>query len=156
MLEIHKKAPQNFSGSADDIILLNHTEREKARLKTTSRNGEEVRLFLERGHILQRDEILVSDCNRYVRVKLAKEAVVTARATRWQDFSRACYHLGNRHVRLQLGNLWLRFLPDPVLVDLMQHLGLSTTQEEAEFEPESGAYGHGHAGKSAAHAHSHS
>ncbi|MEM8501444.1 MAG: urease accessory protein UreE [Pseudomonadota bacterium] len=155
MLEVRQKAPANYSGFVDDTIYLDHIQREKARLKVTSVKGEEVRLFLERGQILQRDEILVSACKRFIQVKLAGEPVITASTDSWQDFSRACYHLGNRHVRLQIGELWLRFLPDPVLLELVQHLGLSAEQHQAEFAPESGAYGHGHAGKAAHHADSH-
>ncbi len=155
MLEVHQKAPADYSGPVDDSIYLDHIQREKARLKVTSAKGEEVRLFLERGHTLQGDEILLSACERYVQVKLADEPVITASTDSWQDFSRACYHLGNRHVRLQIGELWLRFLPDPVLMELVQHLGLSAIRQEAEFAPESGAYGHGHAGKAAHHDHDH-
>ena len=150
-IEVNHKAPATFSGAVDDIIMLDHIQREKGRLKVTSRNGDEVCLFLERGQVLQCDEVLHSQCNRFIRVKLAKEEVVTARASSWPEFSRACYHLGNRHVRLQLGNLWLRFLPDPVLEGLMKHLGLETVTEQAAFEPESGAYGFGHSGKSSHH-----
>lgn len=153
MIEIFDKEQIAQDGPVDDIVVLDHIQREKGRLKVISRNGEEVRLFLERGNILQRDQVLQSSCNQLLRVKLAKEPVVTARATSWQNFCRACYHLGNRHTRVQIGNLWVRFLYDPVLVELVEKLGLVAEREEAEFEPESGAYGHGHAGKASTHHH---
>ncbi len=147
MLEVFEKFGAQTERLVDDVIVLDHIQREKGRLKVMSQKGEEVRLFLERGHILKRDEILRSRCNKLLRVGLAKETLVTARASDWLAFSRACYHLGNRHTRVQIGHCWLRFLEDPVLITLVERLGLETSVEAAEFEPESGAYGHGHAGK---------
>jgi len=161
MIEVYSKAviaddekviPQK---NVDDVIVLDHIQREKGRFKVLSRNGEEVRLFLERGYLLQRDELLQSRCQKLLRVELAKETVVTAKTDSWSDFSRACYHLGNRHTRIQIGACWLRFIEDPVLVKLVERLGLQIIKEQAEFEPESGAYGHGHAGKSPSHHHAH-
>ncbi|MGB5325245.1 MAG: urease accessory protein UreE [Pseudomonadales bacterium] len=153
MLEVHRKASPSFQAEIVDTIVLDHVQREKGRLKVISSNGQEVGLFLERGKLLHRGDVLRTDCNKYLRVELAKEPVITASAKCWEAFSRACYHLGNRHVRLQLGEMWLRFQEDPVLVELVEHLGLTAQREMAEFEPESGAYGHGHAGKAGHHAH---
>ena len=59
-------------------------------------------------------------------------------------FARACYHLGNRHVPLQIGDDWLRYLHDHVLDDMLRGLGISPHHERATFEPEAGAYGGGH------------
>ncbi len=148
MLEIFQKVEKESFCGEDDVIMLDHIQREKGRLKVQSEKGEEVRIFIERGDVLLKDEMLKTTCKRYIRVKLAKEPVVVAKANDWKDFSRACYHLGNRHVRLQIGELWLRFIEDPVLIDLVNHLGLDVSIEEVEFEPEPGAYGHGFSGKS--------
>lgn len=153
VIDIHHNEQLNGSQPVDDVIELDHIQREKGRLKVISRSGNEVRLFLERGKVLQNNEVLLSTCKKAIQIALAKEPVVTARARSWPEFSRACYHLGNRHVRLQIGHLWLRFTEDSVLIDLVTHLGLTTEIEQAEFEPESGAYGFGHAGKSAGHHH---
>lgn len=154
MIEIFQKAtPTNREYTIDDIVVLDHIQRSKGRLKITSQKGVEVRIFLERGNILQANEVLQSACHKFVSVSLAKEPVVTARTDSWEDFSRACYHLGNRHTRIQIGERWLRFVEDPVLVELVEHLGLRTKFEDAEFDPESGAYGHGHAGKAKHHHH---
>ncbi len=153
MIEIFQKATSDSSDSIDDVIVLDHIQREKGRLKVISKNGEEVRIFLERGNVLKANQVLLSSCNKYLRVALAKETVVTAYTDSWEKFSRACYHLGNRHTRIQIGERWLRFIEDPVLMELMEQLELNTKIEDAEFEPESGAYGHGHAGKAAKHHH---
>lgn len=153
MIEIFQKAKPNCEHTVDDVVVLDHIQREKARLKITSQKGVEVRIFLERGNILQPNEVLQSSCNKFVSVSLAKESVVTARTDSWADFSRACYHLGNRHTRIQIGERWLRFMQDSVLIELVEHLGLYTEIKDAEFEPESGAYGRGHAGKAEHHHH---
>ena len=58
--------------------------------------------------------------------------------------ARAAYHLGNRHVPVQVGDGWLRYLADHVLDDMLRGLGLEPKSEQAPFEPESGAYGHVH------------
>jgi urease accessory protein len=66
--------------------------------------------------------------------------------------TRAAYHLGNRHVPLQLGDGWLRYEHDHVLDAMVEQLGLEVRTEDATFEPEAGAYGHAHGGD---HAHAH-
>ena len=67
--------------------------------------------------------------------------------------ARAAYHLGNRHVALQIGPGWLRYCHDHVLDDMLRGLGLTVTVEQAPFEPEAGAY---HADADGAHSHGHS
>ena len=91
-----------------------------------------------------------SSCGKNFWVVAAKEEVLSAKSDDWLTFSRACYHLGNRHVKLQVGDRWLRILPDHVLEDMLIKLGMCTQLETAEFVPESGAYtqfskGHVHA-----------
>lgn len=125
-------------------VELDHIEREKGRLKLTSTNGEDVRVFIQRGQLLEPDELLPTECGQWIKVGLAKEEVVTASTEDWDAFSKACYHLGNRHTRIQIGERWLRFLFDPVLVELVELLGLTAKRELAEFVPESGAYAGGH------------
>ncbi len=142
--ERHGVASSTTPGSEDDAIVLTHEQREKGRIRTHSNSGSEVRIFLERGQPLAVGELLSSQCGKKVRVQGAVEPVVRATCDDWERFSRACYHLGNRHVKLQVGDRWLRILPDHVLEDMLQFLGLQIAHEEAVFEPESGAYKHGH------------
>ncbi len=131
------------------VVELDHIQREKGRLKIRSLEGDEVRIFIQRGQLLGKGELLPTRCGHYIRVALAKEQVVTAVCDDWFAFAQACYHLGNRHTRIQIGERWLRFLPDPVLIELVEKLGLTTSQEYAEFIPEAGAY-------AAKHSHNHS
>lgn len=125
-------------------VTLDHLQRDKGRIRAVADNGAEVRIFLDRGKALQVGELLKSQCGTIIRIDGAQEAVTTATSDDWQQFSRACYHLGNRHVKIQVGKLWLRITPDHVLEEMLHTLGLKTHHENTCFVPESGAYSHGH------------
>lgn len=99
-------------------------------------------MFLERGKSLAIGTVLRSRCNRLVEIKGAQEQVALAHAADWLIFSEACYHLGNRHVRLQLGEKWLCIKPDHVLEDMLKQLGLSVEHSRLVFDPVHGAYAH--------------
>ena len=134
--------------SANDEVLLDHAQREKRRFRTVSKKGHTVNVYLERANMLSIGDKLISECGQCLSIAGAKEPVITASTDNWQLFSRACYHLGNRHVRLQVGEQWLRITPDHVLEALLHRLGLEVKSEEAVFNPEAGAYqnneAHGH------------
>jgi len=125
--------------------------RQKSRLRATLDNGAEAGLFLERGTLLRHGDLLRADSGEIIEVRAAPEDVSTARAADALLLARACYHLGNRHVPLQVGDGWLRYLHDHVLDDMLLHMGLDVTFERAPFEPEGGAY----AGEAHGHAHAH-
>ncbi len=135
-------------------IELTFDERKRGRLKTLSRCGQEVGLFLERGKCLLDGELLITETNEIVKVVAAKESVVTAYAKDPLQFARIAYHLGNRHVPLQIGNFWVRMQPDHVLEELCSLYGLGIKSEQAPFQPENGAYGQ-HGGHSHGHHHNH-
>ncbi|MBB3059264.1 urease accessory protein UreE [Microbulbifer rhizosphaerae] len=143
MLEIYQRLDTQTPPTIDVRVVLDHLQRDKGRLRVQSSEGQEVRIFLERGKPLQVGEVLRSACGRHILVEGAKEAVTTARSDDWLTFSRACYHLGNRHVKLQVGERWLRIKPDHVLEEMLVQLGLDLIREEDVFVPESGAYSHG-------------
>lgn len=143
--EIRRRLPGG-EGVADDAVVLDHLQREKGRLKVVAASGAQLRIFLERGRTLAPGELLCSDCGRLFEVVAADEDVLRASTDDWHRFTRACYHLGNRHVKLQVGDLWLRLAPDHVLEEMLQQLGLETCTERAPFVPESGAYAGGHHG----------
>lgn len=86
-----------------------------------------------------------------VEVIAADETVSTVRSDDAVLLARACYHLGNRHVPLQVEAGWCRYLHDHVLDDMVRGLGLSVETETAPFQPEPGAYG----GSSGGHTHGH-
>jgi urease accessory protein len=129
-------------------LSLDHEGRARTRRRVLLDSGREAGLFLERGTLLAGGDILRAEDNTLALVVCKPEAVITARAPDWAHLARGCYHLGNRHVPVQIGELWLRFPPDPVLEKLVQGLGFDVAAEEAPFVPESGAYAHG-----SAHAH---
>ena len=146
------KAFERYSHNHDpilDSVVLDHDTRKKARIKTKTETGLEIGIFVERGHPLLVGEVLKTECGKIIQVKGKAEEVSTAIATDWLNFSKICYHLGNRHTSLQIGELWVRFKPDHVLEELAGNYGLSINRTPAIFEPESGAYG----GKSHSHSH---
>lgn len=155
-LDIYQRLGTGSGKTAQYFLVLDHLQRDRGRLRAQASDGSEVRIFLERGKPLLVGEILQSQCGKFVEVVGAHEPVTTARCEDWFTFSRACYHLGNRHVKLQIANEegdgggWLRITPDHVLEEMLELLGLSLTRENAVFIPESGAYSGGHA-----HGHSH-
>ena len=125
----------------------------KCRLRTRLEDGEETGLFLERGAILRAGDKLQGNDGRVVEVIAAPEAVMEARATDPVLLAKAAYHLGNRHVPVQVCQGILRFGRDHVLGEMVRGLGLAVSETEAPFEPESGAYG-GHGGHAHPHGHS--
>jgi urease accessory protein len=105
--------------------------------------GETVFLRLPRGTLL-RDGDIVEDENTGETLKIiAKpEPVYTITAATGLDLLRAAYHLGNRHVPCEITTHYLRISPDPVLRDMLEHLGLKVEEDILPFQPETGAYGH--------------
>lgn len=127
-------------------------ERSKSRARHVLDNGEEAGLFLERGTILRGGDLLLADDGRVIEVDAANESVSTVSASDSVMLARACYHLGNRHVPLQIGPGWLRYQHDHVLDEMVRGFGLDVRVELAPFEPEGGAY----VSQAYAHSHSHS
>ncbi|HEY3809402.1 MAG TPA: urease accessory protein UreE [Steroidobacteraceae bacterium] len=121
--------------------------RSRSRFRAQLAGGEEVGVLLARGQILRGGDLLLADDGRVVEVAAAPEWVSTVRASDARLLARAAYHLGNRHVALQVGEGWLRYSHDHVLDDMVRGLGAEPVAEQAPFEPEAGAYhgeGHGH------------
>jgi urease accessory protein len=138
---------------AERRLRLPFGERSKSRLRAVLDNGEEAGLFLERGTILRNGDLLLADDGRVVEVEADAESVSTVHTDDALQMARACYHLGNRHVALEIGTGWLRYQHDHVLDDMLRGFGLEVRVELAPFEPEGGAYvSHAHAN---AHAHPH-
>jgi urease accessory protein len=126
--------------AAERRLVLPFGERSKSRLLALLDNGEEVGLFLERGSVLRHGDLLLADDGRVIEVEAASETVSTVHATDAVTLARASYHLGNRHVALQIGAGWLRYQHDHVLDDMLRGFGLDVLVEQARFEPEGGAY----------------
>lgn len=126
---------------ARDGLRLTFAEREKSRQRATLASGEAITIGLPRGTLMRGGDSLVTADGRQVTIVAADEAVSTVTAS---DLVKVAYHLGNRHVSLQIGDGWLRYLKDHVLDAMVAGLGGHVQHEQAPFEPESGAYGHHH------------
>jgi urease accessory protein len=116
----------------------------RSRLRTRLASGEEAVLRTERGAILRGGECLRAEDGRVVRVSAAAEKVLHITCADQYELTRAAYHLGNRHVPVEIGDGYLRIAADHVLGDMLLGLGAKVEELEAPFEPESGAYGGGH------------
>lgn len=125
--------------------------RQKSRLKAVLNDGTEVGLMLERGKLLRGGDCLRAENGLIIRIEADNEEVSTVKHSDPLMIARASYHLGNRHVALEIGEGWLRYQHDHVLDDMVRGLGLEVVFESAPFEPEGGAYG----GHSTSHGHSH-
>lgn len=141
--------------SSETTLTLPFESRQKSRLRVMLDDGREAGLVLSRGHVLRGGDCLRAEDGTVVCIKAAEEAVTTVTNDHATELARAAYHLGNRHVALQVGEGWLRYLADHVLDDMVVSLGMTINHEKAPFEPESGAYhSHGH-NHSHSHAHDH-
>jgi len=130
-------------------LTLTFDQRIKSRLKVELDNGEAAGLFLPRGSVLLQGQKILADSGEVVEIRAADEAVSTVRVDDPLLLARACYHLGNRHVALQIEPGFIRYQHDHVLDDMLRGLGLGVESERAPFEPEAGAYDGGR------HSHSH-
>jgi urease accessory protein len=117
--------------------------RQRSRLRATLSSGTEIALSLPRGTVLRHGDLLRMDDGRTVRVVAQAERVMQVECDTPAGLLRAAYHLGNRHVALQVEQGWLRLAEDHVLRQMLERLGARVTVVEAPFEPESGAYGAG-------------
>jgi urease accessory protein len=130
-------------------------QRRRSRLRVRLDDGREAALWLPRGTILRDGDLLRGEDGAVVVVRAAPESLSVARATDPHDLLRAAYHLGNRHVPVELGDGWLSYEHDHVLDDMVRGLGLFVEAWRAPFEPEPGAFRQEGTGAGAAHAHGH-
>ncbi len=135
-----------YTGDAAPAVRLelNFDARTKSRLRTQLVGGEEVGMFLPRGTILRGGDRLQAQDGRVVEVVSAPEDLLEARCADAFALARVAYHLGNRHVAVQVGEGWLRIQTDHVLKTMLTGLGAEVHALSAPFEPEAGAYAHGH------------
>ncbi|WP_434360971.1 urease accessory protein UreE [Parasalinivibrio latis] len=149
MIELTRiiKTEQQALKEWDTTLSLTIDQRIKTRQRVKLDDGRDAGLFLPRGYILRDGDLLESEDGVRVGIIAAGEAVSTVYSSDAHLLARACYHLGNRHVPLQITPGWVRYQHDHVLDDMVTRLGLQVTAESAPFEPEAGAYG--------SHSHSH-
>ncbi len=160
MLQISKLMPQG-AGLAPVLIKrastveLDWDVRQKSRFEATDSAGRTLGVFLPRGTAVRGGDVLVAEDGSLVRVVAAPQAVlkITPCANHGSPFDliRAAYHLGNRHVPIELQPDHLKIEPDHVLAEMLRAMHLIVNAVDEAFEPENGAYGHHAAG----HSHSH-
>ncbi len=129
-----------------DTLTLPFETRQKSRFSAVTDSGKAVGVFLPlRGTCLRSGMVLTGPEGIRVRVQAAPEPLSVVRTKDPTLFAKACYHLGNRHVSLQILEGELRYLADHVLDHMIEGLGLSVEHRSLPFEPEAGAYHrHGH------------
>ena len=128
-----------------DSLTLVFELRRRARLRARLDGGREVGLSLERGLSLKHgDRLMTGDGQLVVEVRARPELLSTVATDDPHLLARAAYHLGNRHVPLQIQPGRLAYQHDHVLDGLMHELGLEVQVVQAPFEPEGGGYSGGH------------
>lgn len=128
------------SNTIDETITLTLEQRVKSRLKAQLDNGEDVGIFMRRGDVLEHDDLIETEDNFVVKVVAATELLSSIYTDNPLLLSRACYHLGNRHVELQITQNSVHYRHDHVLDEMVQSFGLSVILEQLPFCPEKGAY----------------
>ncbi|EEX9616156.1 urease accessory protein UreE [Escherichia coli] len=124
--------------------------RVKSRIKVTLNDGRQAGLLLPRGLLLRDGDILSNENgDEFIKVIAADEAVSVVRCADPFMLAKACWHLGKRHVPLQIMPGELRYHHDHVLDDMLRQFGLDVDFAHLPFEPEAGAYA------SKSHAHNH-
>jgi urease accessory protein len=144
MLEIKSKlkvARAAYKLEVRGQLRLPFESRQKSRLRTRLVSGEEVGLVLPRGEILRGGDLVTASDGRVIEVISEPEKLLHIQS---DSLARVAYHLGNRHVPVQVGEGFLRIAEDHVLEEMLVKLGAKVSHIEAPFEPEAGAYAGGH------------
>jgi urease accessory protein len=144
MIEIKSRLDSKHGMEIKGQLRLPFELRQRSRLRTKLVSGEEVALVLPRGEVLRGGDLVAASDGRVIEVLGAPEKLLHVTCATPSDLARAAYHLGNRHVPVQVGDGFLRLAADHVLGDMLKKMGAQVSEIEAPFEPEAGAYGHEH------------
>lgn len=125
-------------------VTLDWDMRQKSRFAVQDDAGRQLAVVLPRGQVLRGGDILVAEDGSLIAVHAAAQRVLRVTASDMHGLLRAAYHLGNRHIPVEVGRDYLQLEDDPVLHDMLQRIGARVNVTEAPFEPEAGAYGGGH------------
>jgi urease accessory protein len=153
----HGLAPVLLKRAA--TVVLDWDTRQKSRFDTEDSQGRTLGVFLPRGSVVRGGDVLVAEDGSLIKVVATPQPVLVVRTCPEHgtplDLLRAAYHLGNRHVQLEVQPDHLHLEPDHVLADMLRHMHLIVTEELAPFEPEGGAYAAGAHGHGHSHDHGH-
>src|SRR4051794_34129861 len=146
MLKANEILPSDASAdAAGDTLTLPFELRQKSRLVARSDKGREIAMQLPRGHVLRHGARIKAEDGSVIAICAAEEELSVVTSDDPTALARAAYHLGNRHVPLQIEAGALSYQHDHVLDDMVRGLGLVLHVHARRFDPESGAYGRGHA-----------
>jgi urease accessory protein len=141
MLEIRNKiGPEARQLEPKGRLELPFDARQKSRLRTHLASGEEAVLALPRGEVLRGGDLVAASDGRVVEVIAAAERLLHVECASATELARCAYHLGNRHVPVEVGEGFLRLAEDHVLEKMLAGLGAKLSHITAPFEPEAGAY----------------
>ena len=148
MVEIRSRLPVRphdaYGVKPGGRLVLAFDGRCKSRGRARLESGEEVAVALPRGTVLRGGDLVVASDGRVIEIVSAPEPLLHVACASPEALARAAYHLGNRHVPVQVGGGWLRLAADHVLEEMLKGLGASVSSVEEPFEPEAGAYGAHH------------
>ena len=145
MLTLVERLSPQENISCSWTLLLEAEERTRSRGQFLTIEGKKVQLFLPRGTVLKNGDLLRDEGKEvYVRVNAKDEPVMTVTSADPLFLARAAYHLGNRHVPVEIGEGILRFKPDNVLADMLRQMGFQILEENEQFHPEAGGYKYPH------------
>ena len=154
----HGLAPVLLQRAAS--LVLDWDTRQKSRFQAVDDQGRTLGVFLPRGTVVRGGDVLVAEDGSFIRVQAAAQQLLRITPCPQHgsafDLTRAAYHLGNRHVSIELGSQALQIEPDPVLAEMLRSMHLIVQEVRAPFEPEGGAYAaHPHQAHSHDHGHGH-
>lgn len=141
---ITRRLPANPTVEVSFTLALTAQERTRSRHRFETIEGQEVYLRLSRGTVLQDGDLLQSDdaTAHFVQVVAKPEPVIVVKAATPVKLLQAAYHLGNRHVPVEIAANYLHISPDPVLEKMLANLGLEVVEAVLPFQPQAGAYTH--------------
>ena len=142
MLELTARAPRDAATTA--TLTLPWERRGVTRQRVRLDDGRDAGVFLARGEILRGGDRLAAASGEVVAIVAALQPVLVVRAATATLLARAAYHLGNRHVAVEVGDGWLKLEHDHVLRAMLEGLGVEVESATLPFEPEGGAYAHAH------------
>lgn len=146
MLTLTQRLQANSDALASFTLALTASERTRSRHRFSTADGQVLYLCLPRGTVLRHGDLLQAEKDgSLVRIAAKPELVLTVTAQTPLLLLRAAYHLGNRHVPLEITATYLRLSSDPVLRTMLEQLGMDVLEAVLPFQPELGAYGHSHA-----------
>jgi urease accessory protein len=143
MLEIRSRAKQSDAAPGGELELP-FEQRQKTRFRAKLASGEAVAVLLPRGEVLRGGDRVAASDGRVIAIVAEPESLLHIECSSASGLARAAYHLGNRHVAVQVGAGFLRIATDHVLEDMLRQLGAKVSRIVAPFEPEAGAYAGGH------------